>query len=40
MKVLLDTNVVLDYLGANQGFSEAAERVFDLAAEREEQKRL
>ena len=38
MKVLLDTNVVLDYLGANQGFSEAAERVFDLAAERNDIK--
>ena len=24
MKVLLDTNVVLDYLGANQGFTEDA----------------
>ena len=24
MKVLLDTNIVLDYLGANQGFTEEA----------------
>ena len=28
MRVLLDTNIVLDYLGANQGFTEEAERVF------------
>lgn len=34
MKVLLDTNIVLDYLGANQGFTEDAEKVFDLAAKR------
>lgn len=31
MRVLLDTNIVLDYLGANQGFTEDAEKVFDLA---------
>ena len=34
MRVLLDTNIVLDYLGANQGFTEDAEKVFDLAAKR------
>ena len=34
MKVLLDTNVVLDYLGANQGFTEDAEKMFDLATRR------
>ena len=38
MKVLLDTNVVLDYLGANQGFTEDAEKVFDLAARRNDIK--
>ena len=38
MKVLLDTNVVLDYLGANEGFSEDAEKVFDLASKREDIK--
>lgn len=38
MKVLLDTNVVLDYLGANQGFTEEAEKVFDLASKREDIK--
>jgi len=32
MRVLLDTNIVLDYLGANQGYTEDAEKVFDLAA--------
>jgi hypothetical protein len=26
MRVLLDTNIVLDYLGANQGFTEDAEK--------------
>lgn len=31
MKVLLDTNIVLDYLGANQGFSDDAEKLFELA---------
>lgn len=38
MKVLLDTNVVLDYLGANQGFTEDAEKVFDIAAKRNDIK--
>lgn len=38
MKVLLDTNIVLDYLGANQGFTEEAEKVFDLAAKRKDIK--
>ena len=38
MKVLLDTNIVLDYLGANQGFTEDAEKVFDLAAKRNDIK--
>lgn len=34
MRVLLDTNIVLDYLGANQGFTDDAEKVFDLAVQR------
>lgn len=38
MRVLLDTNIVLDYLGANQGFTEDAEKVFDLAAQRKDIK--
>ena len=36
MRVLLDTNIVLDYLGANKGFTEDAEKVFDLAAKRKD----
>lgn len=36
MRVLLDTNIVLDYLGANQGFTEDAEKVFDLTAKRKD----
>ena len=36
MRVLLDTNIVLDYLGANQGFTDDAEQVFDLASERKD----
>ena len=36
MRVLLDTNIVLDYLGANQGFTDDAEGVFDLASERKD----
>ena len=31
MKLLIDTNVVLDYLGVNEGFSEDAEAIFNLA---------
>ncbi len=31
MKILLDTNIVLDYLGANEGFTDEAEAVLDLA---------
>lgn len=38
MKVLIDTNVVLDYLGANQNFTDEAEKVFDLAAKRKDIK--
>ena len=38
MKVLLDTNIVLDYLGVNQGFTEDAEKVFDLAAKRKKRR--
>ena len=38
MRVLLDTNIVLDYLGANQGFTEVADKVFDLAAKRKDIK--
>ncbi len=38
MKVLLDTNVVLDYLGANHRFTEEAEKVFDLATKRKDIK--
>ena len=36
MKILLDTNIVLDYLGANKGFTEDAEKVFDVAAKRKD----
>ena len=38
MRVLLDTNVVLDYLGANQGFTDDAEKVFALAEKRKDIK--
>ena len=38
MRVLLDTNVVLDYLGANQGFTDDAEKVFALAEKRNDIK--
>lgn len=38
MKVLLDTNIVLDYLGANQGFSDDAEKLFELAENRQDIK--
>jgi len=38
MRVLLDTNIVLDYLGANQGFTDEAEKVFDLASRRKDIK--
>lgn len=38
MKVLLDTNIVLDYLGANQGFSDDAEKLFELAEKRQDIK--
>ena len=38
MKVLLDTNVVLDYLGANLNFTDDAEKVFELAAKRKDIK--
>lgn len=38
MRVLLDTNIVLDYLGANEGFTKDAKRVFALAAERKDIK--
>ena len=38
MRVLLDTNNVLDYLGANQGFTEDVEKVFDLATKRKDIK--
>lgn len=38
MRILLDTNVILDYLGANVGFADDAEAVFDLAAKREDIK--
>ena len=34
----MDTNIVLDYLGANQGFTEDAEKVFDLATKRKDIK--
>ena len=30
MRVMLDTNIVLDYLGANQGFTEDADRRKDI----------
>ena len=38
MRVLLDTNIVLDYLGANEGFTDDAEQVFDLASRRKDIK--
>ena len=38
MRVLLDTNVVLDYLGTNQGFTDDAEKVFTLAEKRNDIK--
>ena len=38
MKVLLDTNIVLDFLGANQGFSDDAEKLFELAEKRQDIK--
>ena len=38
MKVLLDTNVILDYLGANFGFTNDAERVFEVASKRNDIK--
>ena len=38
MRVLLDTNIILDYLGANQGFTEDAEKIFDLASKRQDIK--
>jgi predicted nucleic acid-binding protein len=38
VRVLLDTNVVLDYLGANQGFTDDAEKVFTLAEKRNDIK--
>ncbi len=38
MRVLLDTNVVLDYLGAIQGFTDDAEKVFALAEKRNDIK--
>ena len=38
MRILLDTNVILDYLGANEGFADDAEALFQLAAERNDIK--
>ena len=35
MKLLLDTNVVLDYFGINDGFSLDAEKIIDLAIAKE-----
>ena len=35
MKLLIDTNVVLDYLGTNEGFSDEAELIFELALKKE-----
>ena len=34
MKLLIDSNVVLDYLGANQGFNTEAGMIFELAITR------
>ena len=34
MRLLIDTNVVLDYLKINKGFSDEAEKVFNLAIEK------
>ena len=38
MRVLLDTNIILDYLGANKGFTEDSEKVFNLADKRKDIK--
>ena len=38
MKLLLDTNVILDYLGANEGFTDAAFALFQFAEERKDLK--
>ena len=38
MRILLDTNVILDYLGANKGFTDDAEAVFNIAAVRQDIK--
>ena len=34
MKLLIDTNVILDYLGVNIGFANDAEKVFNLSIEK------
>ena len=34
VKLLIDSNVVLDYLGANQGFNTEAGMIFELAITR------
>ena len=38
IRIRLDTNVILDYLGANEGFADDAEALFQLAAERNDIK--
>ena len=38
LRVMPDTNIVLDYLGANLGFMEGAEKVFELAEQRKDIK--
>ncbi len=31
MRILIDTNVVLDYLSVNNGYEDEASRIFELA---------
>lgn len=38
MKLLLDTNIILDYLGANEGFTDDAEKLFDFSERRKDIK--
>ena len=34
MRLLIDTNVVLDYLGVNVGYADMAEKIFNLSIEK------
>ena len=35
MRLLLDTNIICDFLGVNKGFSEAAEKIIQLSIDNE-----